>query len=205
LLAVVPQIRATRGRSVVKVVLASRSPQRREILQRLGLKFEVVSPAVQEVQEGVPAEVVVENARRKARAVDEPGVLTIGCDTDVALDGVLLGKPRDEQEAHSYLLRLSGREHQVLSGLVVAGPGPGRERSGVAASSVAFRELGYAEVARYLASGEWRERAGGYAIQGLGSTLVARVEGDVSNVIGLPVPLLLELAPELFPPSFFPA
>jgi septum formation protein len=91
---------------------------------------------------------------------------------------------------------LSGREHEVLSGLVVAGE-DGQERSGVCSSTVTFRQLGEKEVERYVDSGEWRERAGGYALQGLGSTLVARVEGDVANVIGLPIGLLLELAPEL--------
>ena len=189
----------------MRLVLASQSPQRREILQRLGLEFVVVAPDVEELTNGVPDRLVVENARRKARAVADSGALTIGCDTDVVLDGVLLGKPRGAGEARSYLRKLSGRSHEVLSGLVIAGPGEGEERSGVAASTVTFRELDEAAVERYLASGEWRERAGGYAVQGLGSTLVARVDGDLSNVIGLPVGLLLELAPELFPESFFPA
>ena len=90
----------------------------------------------------------------------------------------------------------------MLSGLALLGPGEGQERTGRCSSRVTFRELGEAEIERYLASGEWRERAGGYAIQGLGSTLVAAVEGDIANVIGLPVGLLLELAPELGPPAF---
>ena len=159
----------------------------------------MVSADVEELREGVPEQVVLENARRKARAVARSGWVTIGCDTDVAIDGQLLGKPADEEEARAHLLQLSGRSHEVLSGLVVAGPGEGEERSGVARSAVAFRELGEGEIGRYVAAGEWRGRAGGYAIQGLGSTLVAAVEGDVSNVIGLPVGLLLSLAPELLP------
>jgi septum formation protein len=183
----------------MKLVLASRSPQRREILTRLGVQFEAVDPDVEELTEGVPEEVVVENARRKARAVGRTDALVLGCDTEVALDGELLGKPGNEGEAQDYLEQLSGREHEVLSGLVLVGPGEGEERSGVARSTVTFHVLSEAEIERYLRSGEWRERAGGYAIQGLGATLVAQVEGDVANVIGLPVSLLLELAPELEP------
>ena len=181
----------------MRVVLASRSPQRPEILERLGVEFEVRVPEVEELTEGEPQEVVVENAGRKARAVAEPGALVIGCDTEVLLDGAVLGKPRDEAEARQYLERLSGREHAVLSGLVLCGPGAEEERTGVARSQVTFHELDHAAVERYLRSGEWRERAGGYAIQGLGAALVAAVRGDISNVIGLPTALLLDLAPEL--------
>jgi nucleoside triphosphate pyrophosphatase len=184
----------------MRVVLASRSPQRRELLERLGVQFEVVPADVEELREGEASEVVVENARRKARAVVEDaghGAVVIGCDTEVVVDGRILGQPATPQEARSYLLTLSGREHEVLSGLVVAGE-DGQERSGACSSTVTFRQLGENEVERYLESGEWRGRAGGYALQGLGSTLVARVAGDVANVIGLPIGLLLELAPELY-------
>lgn len=160
----------------------------------------MVVPAVEEVGEGDPAEAVLENARRKAAAVEAPGALVIGCDTEVVLDGRVLGQPGDGGQAREYLQLLSGRSHEVLSGLVVAGPDPDRLREGVARSAVTFRSLGAADVGAYLASGEWRDRAGGYAIQGLGSTLADRVEGDLSSVIGLPLGLLLELAPELRPP-----
>jgi septum formation protein len=131
--------------------------------------------------------------------VAAPGRLVIGCDTDVVVDGRALGKPRASEEAMEFLRRLSGRTHEVLSGLALVGPGEGQERTGSRSSLVTFREIGDAEADRYMASGEWRERAGGYAVQGLGSTLVAAVEGDIANVIGLPVGLLLELAPELGP------
>ena len=158
-------------------------------------------PEVEEV--GGPAAdphaAVLDNAGRKAAAALEAGALVIGCDTDVVLDGVLLGKPADEAQAREFLDRLSGRSHEVCSGLSILGPEPERRREGVAASTVHFRELSGEEVDCYLASGEWRERAGAYAIQGLGSTLVEAVEGDVTNVIGLPLALLLELAPELGP------
>lgn len=182
----------------MRVVLASRSPQRRDLLRRLGLEFEVVVPEVEELRDGEPSGVVVENARRKARAVvpaAEPGSVVIGCDTEVVLDGRILGQPGTPEEARSYLLMMAARTHEVLSGLIVVDDG--KERSGVCRSEVTFRELREKEVERYVDSGEWRGRAGGYALQGLGSTLVARVEGDVANVIGLPVGLLLELAPQL--------
>jgi septum formation protein len=181
----------------VRVVLASKSPQRKDILRRLRVEFEAVDPEIEELTEGAPDAVVVENARRKARAVSTPDALVIGCDTEVLLDGRLLGKAGDEEEARSHLGRLSGREHVVLSGLVLLGPEAGQERSGAERSTVRFRELDEKEVDWYVESGEWRERAGAYAIQGLGSRLVAGVEGERENVVGLPVRLLLELAPEL--------
>src|SRR4051812_34333126 len=180
----------------MQVVLASRSPQRKEILQRLGVDFEVRTPDVVELTDGEAEKIVLENAHRKASAVAEPRTLVIGCDTEVLLDGAVLGKPGDEGQAREYLERLSGRQHAVLSGLVVLGPGNGEERGGVARSEVTFHELDPAAIDRYLGTGEWRERAGGYAIQGFGTTLVAGVRGDISNVIGLPVALLLDLAPD---------
>ncbi len=159
----------------------------------------MVPAGVEESSGGDPAIEIPRNALEKARAVAEAGRLVIGCDTDVVLGGRALGKPRSEGEARDFLDLLSGRPHEVLSALALIGPGEGQERTGTCSSRVTFREIGEPEVERYLASGEWRERAGGYAIQGLGSTLVAAVEGDIANVIGLPVGLLLELAPELRP------
>jgi septum formation protein len=114
----------------------------------------------------------------------------------VVLDGEVLGKPADEAEAREYLDRMSGRAHEVLSGLVVLDGG--QERSGLERSAVVFKQLSDADKERYVRFGEWRGRSGGYAIQTLGSTLVERVEGSVSNVVGLPVGLLFELAPHLF-------
>jgi septum formation protein len=153
-----------------------------------------VVPGVEELRGGDPELEVVENARLKARAVARDGIV-IGCDTDVALDGRALGKPADEAEARRYLDRMSGRAHEVLSGLVVLRDG--EERSGLERTMVVFRELEEAEKERYVEFGEWRGRSGGYAIQTLGSTLVERVEGSVSNVVGMPVGLLAELVPEL--------
>jgi septum formation protein len=174
----------------------------------------VVVPEVEELVEGEPGEVVLENARRKARAglaVVGEGVPVLGVDTDVALDGRLLGKAGTEEEARERLEALSGRTHEVLSGVVLLGrvellPHSGRkstpaadvdERAGVATSYVTFRALDDATLTRYLASGEWRDRAGAYAIQGLGAILVDELRGDFSNVVGLPLALLLDLAPEL--------
>lgn len=174
---------------------------------------------MEELSGGDPVVEVVENARRKVHAVanGEGGApagevfvlgtppspstdrLVIGCDTDVVLDGKLLGKPADAAEARSYLDRMSGRAHEVLSGLVVLENG--EERSGLERTTVVFKELGEAEKERYVAFGEWQGRSGGYAIQTLGSTLVERIEGSVSNVVGLPVGLLAELAPALFEPA----
>jgi septum formation protein len=179
----------------LSVTLASGSPQRSEILQKLGVEFEVVVSGVDELSGGDPEFEVLENARLKACAVGRAGFV-IACDTDVVLDDRALGKPADAAESRRYLERMSGRTHHVLSGLVVVVDG--EERAGLESTAVSFKELSEAEKQRYVDFGEWRGRSGGYAIQTLGSTLVERVEGSVSNVVGLPVGLLLELAPELF-------
>jgi septum formation protein len=179
----------------LSIVLASGSPQRSEILGKLGLEFETVVSGVDELSGGDPEFEVLENARLKARAVARDGVV-IACDTDVVLDGKALGKPADAAESRRYLDRMSGREHQVLSGLVVVADG--EERAGLERTAVTFKQLSEAEKKRYVEFGEWEGRSGGYAIQTLGSTLVERIEGSVSNVVGLPVGLLFELAPELF-------
>ncbi|HET7418076.1 MAG TPA: Maf family protein [Solirubrobacterales bacterium] len=178
----------------MKLVLASGSPQRREILEKLGLEFEVVVPGVEELTQGDPEHLVIENARRKAGEVN--GEFVLACDTDVVLDDEVLGKPADAEEARAYLDRMSGRAHTVMSGLVVVVDG--EERSGVDRTTVVFKQLSDEEKGRYVRFGEWEGRSGGYAIQTLGSSLVERLEGSVSNVVGLPVGLLAELAPELF-------
>jgi septum formation protein len=149
---------------------------------------------IDELTEGEPRELVLENARWKAAVVAakaKPGTLIIAGDTEVVVDGAALGQPDGEQEAREMLLRLSGREHEVLGGLALLGP----EQEEVASTRVRFRDLDEGLLSAYLASGEWEGRAGAYAIQGLGSGLVVALEGDLSNVIGLPIPLLLELEP----------
>lgn len=190
----------------MRLTLASASPRRRAILAALGLEFDVVVTDVEEVADGDPEAAVLENARRKALAgaelAGEGEGLTLGVDTDVALDGRLLGKPADEAGARERLELLSGRTHEVLSGVAVAArSGASRaaavERWAVARTEVRFAALEPATIDLYLASREWIDRAGGYAIQGLGSILVEEIRGDFSNVVGLPVRALLELLPEL--------
>ena len=181
-----------------RLVLASSSPQRRAILERLGVSFTVRPTAVDELDRGDPGEVALENALRKARAAQRPGVgeVVLGCDTLVALDGTIYGKPRDEREARATLRALSGATHEVLSGLVLSLGGE-RERTVLARTAVTFRELDGGTLDWYLARGEWRGRAGGYAIQGAGAALVRGVEGDYENVVGLPLARLLDIYPDL--------
>ena len=179
------------------VVLASASPRRRELLRLIVPEFEVLALDVPELTAGEPAAVVAENARRKALAGAElePDAVVIGADTEVVLDGRVLGKPDGEEGARERLTGLSGRTHEVLSGIAVAVAGTAETE--VVSTSVTFRRLLPEEVDAYVASGEWRDRAGGYAIQGLGSALVERVEGDLSSVIGLPIPALSRMIARL--------
>jgi septum formation protein len=195
------------------LVLASGSPQRRAILEQLGLDFRIEVPGVEELTPegaggdfGGPRSLVTRNALRKVRAVaerrgagGEPGERILGVDTAVVLDGRVFGKPRDREEAETFLRRLSGRAHEVMSGIALRRRGD--ERTAVAVTRVRFRLLERRELDWYLASGEWRDRAGAYAIQGRGAALVAEIEGDYWNVVGLPVPALIGLAPELLSPA----
>jgi septum formation protein len=151
---------------------------------------------VEELTAGDPRELALENARRKALAVPSP--LTLGADTDVALDGEILGKPADADRARAYLARLAGRDHLVVGGIALAQDGELRETA-VEVTTVRFRALTPAEIDWYVATGEWRGRAGGYAIQGAGGALVAAIEGDYLNVVGLPLARLLTLRPQLLP------
>jgi septum formation protein len=188
-----------------RLVLASRSPQRRAILERLGVPFTVRPADVDELDQGDPGEVALENALRKARAAQElvgteagatGAEMVLGCDTLVALKGTIYGKPGDEVEARATLRALSGATHEVLSGLVLLFAGE-RERTAIARTAVTFRALDEKLLDWSLASGEWRGRAGGYAIQGKGSALATKVEGDYENVVGLPLAALLDIYPEL--------
>jgi septum formation protein len=135
---------------------------------------------VDEVEEGDPAEAAGLNARRKATAV--PGDLVLGADTVVALDGEILGKPHDAAQAREFLARLSGRTHDVVGGIALAGR---IEATAVEVTRVTFRALDDATLDAYVATGEWEGRAGGYAIQGRGGELVERIDGDYLNVVGL--------------------
>ena len=181
------------------MVLASRSPQRSAILQQLGVPFRVVPSRHDEaLVPGDAVATVVANARGKAAEVAQreaaglaPGDLVLGVDTVVVLGDRVLGKASSAAQAGAFLHDLAGRRHVVASGLCLIGE-DGRSWSAHARTTVTFRDLTPQAVAVYVATGEWRERAGAYAIQGFGSALVTAVEGDYWNVVGLPVPLLLE-------------
>ena len=185
------------------LLLASISPQRRAILQQLDIPFDAVEPRYEEppatAHEGSdPSTVVAEHARAKARSVldladDRP---VLGVDTEVVVDGELLGKPADAAEAEAMLERLSGRTHEVISGLCLVTPAWEEVHHDM--TEVTFRALTARDLAHYVGSREWEGRAGGYAIQGLGAGLVERIEGDYLNVVGLPAALLVRLLAQRF-------
>jgi septum formation protein len=181
-------------------LLASTSPQRRAILEQLGIPFDVVVPRYEEEDppHGDAVEVVRRHAREKARSVAEDAGerLVLGVDTAVVLGGRIYGKPDHVAEAERMLEDLGGRTHLVISGLCLVTPG--WEVVEHESTRVTFRELTPRDVGVYLATGEWEGRAGAYAIQGRGAGLVRRIEGDYSNVVGLPVALLVGLLAEHF-------
>jgi septum formation protein len=175
------------------LTLASTSPQRREILDRLRIPFEAVAPDYSEDDppDADPAELVRRHAEAKARSVHAPGLVTLGVDTTVVLDGRIYGKAGNGDEAAHMLNELSGRTHTVLSGVCLLGAGD--EVVAHELTDVTFRLLSAETVAGYVESGEWEGRAGAYAIQGLGGRLVERIDGDYLNVVGLPGALLVSL------------
>jgi septum formation protein len=175
------------------LVLASTSPQRRAILEQLALPFEVVAPGFEEASDGDP----LEHAAGKARSVDGAGRPVLGVDTVVVCAGRRIGKPRDAAEAAQMLELLGGRTHEVVSGLCLRTPE--WEELHAETTTVTFRPLSAADIARYLDAGEWEGRAGAYAIQGLGASLVERIQGDYLNVVGLPAALLVRLLAARFP------
>jgi septum formation protein len=185
-------------------VLASASPQRRALLERLGIPFTITATDASELEQGEdPAAVAVENALRKARAARRPEApeAVIGCDTIVVLDGVIYGKPADAEAARATLSALGGRTHEVLSGvalLIADGQSQAVERTALARTRVTFRALDRELLDWYVGTGEWRGRSGGYAIQGEGAALALAIDGEVENVVGLPLQTLLELGRELF-------
>jgi septum formation protein len=203
------------GEPKPRLVLASGSPQRRAILNDLGLDFDVRPSDVAEEDEGPPRVVASENALRKALAISgaagpDADEVVLGCDTLVATEldiadlgsrgrGAsghdIWGKPPNEDAARETLRRLSGRTHEVVSGLVLVQRGDVRAATEV--TRVTFRELDEATIEWYLGCREWEGRAGGYAIQGRGAALIKRIEGDYLNVVGLPVAALIDLCPGL--------
>jgi septum formation protein len=183
------------------LILASTSPQRRLILEQLGIPFQVVAPRYEEHDppEADVVDLVREHAQGKARSVaaDAEERPVLGVDTAVTLGGKVYGKCEDADAATAMLEALSGKTHLVISGLCLVTPG--WEFLDHAATRVEFRPLTPRDIAAYIASGEWQNRAGAYAIQGLGGALVEQIEGDYLNVVGLPAALLVRVLAERFP------
>lgn len=184
-----------------RLVLASTSPRRRELLASLQLPFEVVaSHADEAVQPGLsPAEIVETLALRKAAAVAQIGgqrqdnALIVGSDTIVVLDGEVLGKPMDEADAARMLALLQGRTHLVFTGVACIHTGTGEQRVGFRETSVIMKSLDAKTIASYVKTGEPADKAGAYAIQGLGATLIESIQGCYFNVVGLPLSLLSDM------------
>ena len=176
------------------LILASASPRRRELMAYTGIPFQVITADAEEIKAGEPEALVMENARRKARAVWRlhPDSVVLGADTIVYQNGAVLGKPRDQEDARSMLRSLSGAWHTVYTGVCVIEP-DGKADSRCDASRVWFLPLTEADIARYIASGEPMDKAGAYAVQGRAGMYVSRIEGRYSNVIGLPMHLVREM------------
>ena len=181
------------GGAQARLILASTSPQRRAILEQLGIPFKAKAP--QYLEDEVPrlaaAELVRLHAEGKARSVHEEGQLTLGVDTAVILDDRVYGKPEGREDTERMLRELSGRTHTVVSGVCLLGAG--EDVVAHELTDVRFRLLSAETVATYVESREWQGRAGAYAIQGLGGRLVERIDGDYLNVVGLPGALLVSL------------
>lgn len=172
-----------------KIILASASPRRKELMELAGYEFEVICADIVEVvpEEAMPQEVVMSLALQKAQAVaaEHKEAVVIGSDTVVALDGKILGKPHSEQEACEMLRSLSGRTHKVFTGVaIVCG---GKVKNFFDETDVEFYSLGDDEIKKYVATGEPTDKAGAYGIQGKGSVLVKRINGDFFSVMGLPI------------------
>lgn len=174
----------------IGLILASGSPRRKELLARTGRTFRVVVSDADEIapKDMAPIDVAMHNARAKALAVasGQPACATvIGADTIVVLDGRIFGKPLDERDAHRMLRELSGKTHQVITGVALAHEGNCETFAEV--TDVCFRELSDEEIATYIATGEPLDKAGAYGIQGAAGAFVDHIEGDYDNVVGLPV------------------
>ncbi|HZG16694.1 MAG TPA: Maf family protein [Candidatus Bathyarchaeia archaeon] len=183
--------------TTIPVILASSSPRRRELLQGLGIPFTVLSSDVDESTspELSPQQIVESLAQRKAREVAKNvnDGLVIGADTIVVLDGNVLGKPRDEADAFQMLQSLQGREHIVYSGVSIVDVKAGREEVAHRSTKVRIRSLTEQEIKAYIATKEPMDKAGSYAIQGIGATIVDSIEGDYFTVVGLPLNLMADM------------
>ena len=191
--------------AVVRLILASASPRRAELLRAAGFEFEIRPVDIDErLKPGELPQAYVERlAREKAEARTEadrdlpPHTMILGADTAVVVDGLLLSKPEDDEDAGRMLRRLSGRMHQVMTGVCLRTAK--KAVSQVEVTNVVFDRLTEDEVAWYVASGEGRDKAGGYAIQGLASRFIPRIEGSYSNVVGLPIGVVNGLILQLIP------
>lgn len=177
-----------------RIILASSSPRRRELLAGMGLSFDVIVSDVDETVEQLsdPSWLVRQLAYRKAQAVSnsvDKGIV-IGADTVVVLDGEVLGKPRDQQDAIHMLTKLQGRTHTVYSGVAVIDAHTLQEQIAYSQTDVNMRPLTLDEIERYVATGEPMDKAGSYAIQGIGSIFIESIDGDYFTVVGLPLSLL---------------
>lgn len=172
-----------------RLILASGSPRRRELLAKMGYTFETCSPDVDEHVAGNPRDVVVTLAQRKANAASEHyrDGLIIASDTLVSLDGAALGKPADEADAKRMLLELSGREHEVFTGVCLLDAATGKYEVRSVRTGVTFRAITGEEIDAYIATGEPMDKAGAYAIQGGAGRFVEKLDGELENVIGFPV------------------
>ncbi len=174
-----------------EIILASASPRRISLLRSLGVSFRVVPSQIEEdMNPSLPApELALRQAGQKARAVacKYPEAIVLGADTVVCCEGEILGKPRDYQEALRMLRLLSGRSHEVSTGLALIQESTGRMREEVVTTKVFFRVLSEKEIQGYLATGESFDKAGGYGIQGYGALLIEKIEGCYFNVVGLPL------------------
>jgi septum formation protein len=184
---------AFRPLTTAHLILASASPRRTMLLEQLGLQFNVVPSAVEEVVEAhlTPAEVVESLSHLKATDVASHHLnadLVLGADTVVVLDGQILGKPVDTADAKRMLGALQGRWHQVYTGYTLIAPKEAKTVQGHAMTEVRIREMSDAEIDAYIATGEPMDKAGSYAIQGIGALLVAEIKGEYTNVVGLSVP-----------------
>lgn len=181
------------------LILASGSPRRRALLEELGLRFTVRAADIDEspLPGEAPGDMVLRLAIAKAAEEAHPGELVLAADTTVVIDGELLGKPADEAEARRMLARIAGREHTVLTAVALEEPGKGRRVSAVDSSRVRMAALTPGQIAWYVATGEPMDKAGSYAIQGIGALFVEKVFGNYTNVVGLPLPLTWRLVREI--------
>lgn len=178
------------------LILASASPRRQALLRQIGASFRVMATQAEELTGSAlsPEDLVSENARRKAMAALSAagGAPVLAADTVVALEGMIFGKPRDAEDAVQMLARLSGRSHEVCTGVAVAVGG--RMEVAVEKTVVTFAPLTMERIRRYVATGEPLDKAGAYAVQGRAAAFIVRIEGSFSNVVGLPLHLTATLA-----------